>query len=100
MCTEHVFSRALSHIVTVMRCRMMSQLHSVYVFVYHRDAVGSMDGIQCSFKVMQQLKNLAVSAFGHPSTWTEAQVTDLGNIIGEIISCLFAHCNISKKCQF
>lgn len=56
------------------------------VCVHHRDAVGSMGGVQCSFKVMQQLKNLAVSAFGHPSTWPEAQVTDLGNIIGEIIT--------------
>ncbi|XP_035528068.1 otoancorin [Morone saxatilis] len=46
-----------------------------------RDAVGSMDGVQCSFNVTRQLTNLAVSAFGHPSTWTEAQVADLGNII-------------------
>ncbi|XP_040901377.1 uncharacterized protein otoa [Toxotes jaculatrix] len=46
-----------------------------------KDAVGSLDGIQCSFKVMQQLKSLAVSAFGDPSNWTEAQVSDFGNII-------------------
>uniref|UniRef100_A0AAQ6IFS3 Otoancorin n=2 Tax=Anabas testudineus TaxID=64144 RepID=A0AAQ6IFS3_ANATE len=46
-----------------------------------RDAVGSMNGIHCSFKVTEQLKNLAVSAFGDPSTWTEADVSDLGNII-------------------
>uniref|UniRef100_A0A4W6FUI4 Otoancorin n=1 Tax=Lates calcarifer TaxID=8187 RepID=A0A4W6FUI4_LATCA len=46
-----------------------------------KDAVGSMDGIQCSFKVTQQLKTLAMSAFGEPSSWTEAQVADLGNII-------------------
>lgn len=67
----------------------MSQQHNVYVCVDHRDAVGSMDGIQCSFKVMQQLKNLAVSAFGHPSAWTEAQVIDFGNIIGEIIQYIY-----------
>ncbi|XP_062279086.1 otoancorin [Scomber scombrus] len=45
-----------------------------------KDAVGSMDGIQCSFEIAQKLKSLAVSAFGEPSTWTEAQVSDLGNI--------------------
>ncbi|XP_069552068.1 otoancorin [Brachyistius frenatus] len=46
-----------------------------------KDAVGSMDGIQCSLKDVQQLKTLAVSAFGDPSTWTEAQVSDLDNIV-------------------
>ncbi|KAK2844585.1 hypothetical protein Q5P01_011244 [Channa striata] len=46
-----------------------------------KDAVGSLDGVQCSFKVTQYLKNLAVSAFGQPITWTEAQVSELGNII-------------------
>ncbi|XP_068591549.1 otoancorin isoform X2 [Cebidichthys violaceus] len=46
-----------------------------------KDAVGSMDGVQCSYKVAQQLKSLAVSAFGKPNTWTEAQVSELGNII-------------------
>ncbi|XP_022621926.1 otoancorin [Seriola dumerili] len=46
-----------------------------------KDAVGSMDGIQCSFNVTQELKMLAVSVFGNPSTWNEAQVSDLGNII-------------------
>uniref|UniRef100_A0A3B4Y8Y5 Otoancorin n=1 Tax=Seriola lalandi dorsalis TaxID=1841481 RepID=A0A3B4Y8Y5_SERLL len=46
-----------------------------------RDAVGSMDGIQCSFNVTQELKMLAMSVFGKPSTWNEAQVSDLGNII-------------------
>ncbi|XP_045900376.1 otoancorin [Micropterus dolomieu] len=46
-----------------------------------KDAVGSMDGVQCAFTVTQQLKSLAVSAFGKPSTWTEAQVSDMGNII-------------------
>ncbi|KAI3360495.1 hypothetical protein L3Q82_002382 [Scortum barcoo] len=46
-----------------------------------KNAVGSMDGVQCSFKVTGQLKTLAVSAFGDPKTWTEAQVSDLGNIV-------------------
>ncbi|KAM9852097.1 LOW QUALITY PROTEIN: otoancorin [Aulostomus maculatus] len=51
-----------------------------------RDAMGSINGIQCSFKVAQQLKNLSVSAFGDPSTWTEATVSTLGNVVGEICS--------------
>lgn len=56
-----------------------------------------MDGIKCSFQVLQQLKTLAVAAFGKPSTWTEPQVTDLGNILGKIISTTtkIIHWNIS-----
>lgn len=51
-----------------------------------RDAIGSVNDIQCSLRVTQSLKDLAVSAFGDPSTWTEAHVSHLGNIVGEIIS--------------
>lgn len=56
-----------------------------------------MDGIKCSFQILQQLKTLAVAAFGKPSTWTEPQVADLGNILGKIISAnkKNPHCNIS-----
>ncbi|XP_017280554.3 otoancorin [Kryptolebias marmoratus] len=46
-----------------------------------KDAVGSMKGLQCPVDVLQQLKTLAVSAFGSASSWTEAQVSDLDNII-------------------
>ncbi|XP_070822799.1 otoancorin-like [Chaetodon trifascialis] len=46
-----------------------------------KDAVGSMEGLQCSFQATQQLKRLAVLAFGEPRTWTEARVADLDNII-------------------
>ncbi|XP_030604953.1 stereocilin-like [Archocentrus centrarchus] len=46
-----------------------------------KSAVASMDGIECSFKVLQQLKTLAVTAFGKPRNWTEALVLDLGNIV-------------------
>ncbi|XP_060906639.1 uncharacterized protein otoa isoform X2 [Labrus mixtus] len=46
-----------------------------------KEAVDSINYIQCSSKIAQQLKNIAVSAFGNPSTWTEAEVSDLGNII-------------------
>ncbi|XP_047196884.1 otoancorin [Hippoglossus stenolepis] len=46
-----------------------------------KDAVGSMGDIQCPYQVARQLKSLAVSAFGEPSSWTEAHVSDLGNII-------------------
>lgn len=52
--------------------------------VCHRDAVGSMSGLQCPCEALQQLKTLAVSAFGSVSSWTEAQVSDFNNIMGEI----------------
>ncbi|XP_054903588.1 uncharacterized protein otoa [Poeciliopsis prolifica] len=45
------------------------------------DAVGSMDGLQCPVEALQQLKNVAVSAFGLPCNWTEAEVSDLDSII-------------------
>lgn len=44
-----------------------------------------MDGLQCSVWVLRRLKVLAVSALNAPSSWTEDQVSDLGNLIGEII---------------
>ncbi|KAF6739596.1 Otoancorin [Oryzias melastigma] len=46
-----------------------------------RDAVGSIDAVQCSSNMKKLLKNLTVSAFGNPSTWTEARVSDLHSII-------------------
>lgn len=49
-----------------------------------REAVDSMDGPRCSLRVLRRLKGLAVSALNAPSSWTEAQVSDLGNIIGEV----------------
>lgn len=45
-----------------------------------------MDVLQCPVEVLQQLKNVAVFAFGAPSNWTEAQVSDLDNIIGKSCS--------------
>ncbi|KAF7227242.1 transcript variant X1 [Nothobranchius furzeri] len=45
-----------------------------------REAVGSMDNLPCPLDVLQQLKQLAVSSFGSPDTWTEALVSDLRNI--------------------
>ncbi|KAM9722820.1 otoancorin [Menidia menidia] len=49
-----------------------------------REAVGSMDGVQCSLAVERELRNLAVSAFGKPSSWSEARVSDLGRIIAAL----------------
>ncbi|XP_054636910.1 otoancorin [Dunckerocampus dactyliophorus] len=46
-----------------------------------RDAVGSINDIRCSLKVAQRFKKLLVSAFGHPSSWTEASVSEVGNMI-------------------
>lgn len=53
---------------------------------FHRDAVNSIGSVQCPIQETQQLTSLAVSAFGDPSTWDEAQVADMGNIIGKITS--------------
>lgn len=49
-----------------------------------REAVDSMDGLRCSLRVLRRLKDLVVSALNAPSNWTEDQVSDLGNIIGEV----------------
>ncbi|XP_026039811.1 stereocilin isoform X4 [Astatotilapia calliptera] len=57
-----------------------SEIKQLNISAFKR-AVGSMDGIKCSFQILQQLKTLAVAAFGKPSTWTEPQVADLGNIL-------------------
>ncbi|XP_071759430.1 otoancorin isoform X3 [Centroberyx gerrardi] len=46
-----------------------------------KEAVGSMGEVQCPLSVTKQLKALAVSEFGKPSTWTEANVSTLGNIM-------------------
>ncbi|MEQ2314344.1 hypothetical protein AMECASPLE_011119, partial [Ameca splendens] len=67
----------LSRFICGLNSSEISQL-SVGAF---SDAVGSMDGLQCPVEVLQQLKNVAVAAFGAPSNWTEAQVSDLDNII-------------------
>lgn len=48
-----------------------------------------MDGLQCPVKALQQLKNVAVSAFGLPCNWTEAEVSDLDSIIGKIYLSTF-----------
>ncbi|XP_041799048.1 otoancorin isoform X2 [Chelmon rostratus] len=68
---------ALSRFICGLNAREIGQL-SMDAF---KDAVGSMDGVQYSFQVAQQLKRLAVSAFGDPRTWTEARAADLGNIV-------------------
>ncbi|RVE62701.1 hypothetical protein OJAV_G00159600 [Oryzias javanicus] len=68
---------ALNRFICGLNSSEISQL-SVDAF---RDAVGSIDAVQCSSNIKKLLKNLTVSAFGNPSTWTEAQVSDLHSII-------------------
>ncbi|XP_074539191.1 otoancorin [Halichoeres trimaculatus] len=46
-----------------------------------KEAVDSMNDLQCSFKSTQQLTRLAVSAFGPPRNWTKAVVSTLGNLV-------------------
>uniref|UniRef100_A0A3Q2PW01 Otoancorin n=1 Tax=Fundulus heteroclitus TaxID=8078 RepID=A0A3Q2PW01_FUNHE len=68
------------------------------------DAVGSMDGLQCPAEVLRQLKDVAVSAFGVPSNWTQAQVSDLNYIIAGLNATEMASLSpsvfpfISKSC--
>lgn len=50
-------------------------------FPCFRDAVDAVGSVRCSGPAIQELRSLAVSAFGDPSGWDEAQVSDLGNII-------------------
>ncbi|XP_011483575.1 uncharacterized protein LOC105355935 isoform X1 [Oryzias latipes] len=68
---------ALNRFICGLNSSEISQL-SVDAF---KDAVGSIDALQCSRNIKKLLKNLTVSAFGNPSTWTEAQVSDLHSII-------------------
>ncbi|XP_034553551.1 otoancorin [Notolabrus celidotus] len=51
-----------------------------------KEAVDSMNDIQCSFKGIQKLRSLSVSAFGPPSEWTEAHVSTLGNLVAGLKS--------------
>lgn len=47
-----------------------------------RDAVESVGRATCARPATRQLRSLAVSAFGPPSGWDEAEVSALGNLIG------------------
>lgn len=49
-----------------------------------RDAVYAVGSAWCSRRATRELRSLAVLAFGVPSSWDEAQVSVLGNIIGNI----------------
>lgn len=58
-----------------------------------------MGGLQCSIRVLRKLKSLARSVLNAPSNWTEDQVSDLGNIIGEIVIhllCFLTPCGCLK----
>ncbi|KAK1895740.1 Otoancorin [Dissostichus eleginoides] len=69
-----------------------------------KDAVGSVGSAACSYSKSQELKRLAVSAFGNPNSWDEAQVSELGNIAAGLDATEFASLNssvfsfISKPC--
>lgn len=53
-----------------------------------RDAVSEVGSVQCSRPTTQELRSLAEAAFGDPSSWEAAQVSTLGNIIGNVTFCL------------
>ncbi|CAN9513584.1 unnamed protein product [Ophioblennius macclurei] len=48
------------------------------------DAVGSMDGIRCAKETMQRFKKVAMSAFGPPGRWGEAEASELSTIVPEL----------------
>ena len=48
-----------------------------------REAVGPLGTLQCPLVVTEKLKERAVALFGAPSSWSQAQVNTLGNIIGQ-----------------
>lgn len=57
--------------------------------VCHREAVDSMDGLQCSAPVLRRLKSLVKTVLKDPRTWTGGQVFDLGNIIGLLLALFY-----------
>uniref|UniRef100_A0A8C1DW98 Otoancorin n=1 Tax=Cyprinus carpio carpio TaxID=630221 RepID=A0A8C1DW98_CYPCA len=46
-----------------------------------REAVEAVGRVPCPLNLRERLKEKAVAAFGKPETWTEAQVSIMGNII-------------------
>lgn len=52
--------------------------------MFPREAVEAVGRVPCPLNLRERLKEKAVAAFGKPETWTEAQVSIMGNIIGEI----------------
>ncbi|XP_029928661.1 otoancorin [Myripristis murdjan] len=68
---------ALSRFICGLSSREIAQVN-VDAF---KEAVASVGDVLCPVLVAQQLIRLAVTAFGKPSTWTEADVSNLGNIL-------------------
>ncbi len=52
--------------------------------VFLRESVEAVGRAPCPLNIREHLKEKAVAAFGKPHTWTEAQVSIMGNIIGEL----------------
>ncbi|XP_067093310.1 otoancorin [Osmerus mordax] len=51
-----------------------------------REAVGSLGNLECPLMRTEKLKERAVALFGAPSSWSQAQVNTLGNIIAGLTS--------------
>lgn len=52
--------------------------------VFLRESVEVVGRAPCPLNIRERLKEKAVAAFGKSTTWTEAQVSIMGNIIGEL----------------
>jgi len=53
------------------------------ICVFTREAVEAVGRASCHLNVRESLKEKAMAVFGKPETWTEAQVSEMGNILGE-----------------
>ena len=46
--------------------------------------MSSVGDMQCPLSVIREFKKMAVTLLGEPRDWTEAEVSTVGNIVGEI----------------
>ncbi|XP_061738827.1 uncharacterized protein otoa [Nerophis ophidion] len=67
--------------LNVFMCGLSSDEISQLDVAAFRDAVGSINDIRCLPSVAQQFQKVLLSAFGRPDSWTEASVSEVGNMI-------------------
>ncbi|KAK7147507.1 hypothetical protein R3I94_010130 [Phoxinus phoxinus] len=73
----HLEMMGLGQFICGLQPAQIDQLNSTSF----REAVEAVGRASCLLNVRERLKEKAVAAFGKPETWTEAQVSDMGNIL-------------------
>ncbi|XP_077066803.1 otoancorin [Siphateles boraxobius] len=73
----HLEMMGLGQFICGLQPAQIDQLNSTSF----REAVEAVGRASCLLNVRDRLKEKAVAAFGKPETWTEAQVSEMGNII-------------------